>query len=65
MGVTEFYGARTDTKTTIAAERLAGVVVVASIGAGLVLRVRSATRLWWYWYGTPARWGRGPCGWFS
>jgi hypothetical protein len=24
MGVTEFYGARTDTKTTIAAERLAG-----------------------------------------
>ena len=24
MGVSEFYGARTDTKTTIAAERLAG-----------------------------------------
>jgi len=45
MSVTEFYRARTDTKTTIAAERLAGVVVVASIGAALGLRVRSATRL--------------------
>ena len=35
MGVTEFYRTRTDTKTTVAAERPAGVVVVASIGAAL------------------------------